>query len=75
MTTNASVGPTPTEIRVQKDKAGLIISFDDGSRYTLSAEYLRVESPSAEVKGHGTNTAVTVPGKRAVTISNVEPEL
>ncbi len=73
MTTSASGGPAPTEIRIQKDRAGLTIAFDDGSQYTLPAEYLRVESPSAEVKGHGVNTAVTVPGKRNVKIADAEP--
>ena len=64
---------TPTEIRIQKDRTALTIAFDNGRQYTLSAEYLRVESPSAEVKGHGASTAVTVPGKRNVKIANAEP--
>ena len=73
MTDRAGDGPTPTEIRILKDRAGLTIAFDDGTEYSLSAEFLRVESPSAEVKGHGTDTAVTVPGKRQVKITDVEP--
>jgi len=42
----------PTEIRLMKDKRTLCVSFEDGSHFHLAAEYLRVESPSAEVKGH-----------------------
>ena len=72
MTAAASNDPLPTEIRVLKDRSGLTVAFDDGNSFSLSAEYLRVESPSAEVKGHGANTAVTVPGKRHVTIANLE---
>lgn len=63
----------PTEIRLQKDRKALIISFDDGSRYTLGAEYLRVKSPSAEVQGHSPEERKTVPGKRNVEILEVEP--
>ncbi len=63
----------PTEIRLQKDRKALVISFDDGSRYTLSAEYLRVKSPSAEVQGHSPEERKTVPGKRNVEILEVEP--
>ena len=65
--------PAPTEIRIQKDRSGLAISFDDGQSYELSAEYLRVESPSAEVKGHSPSQAVTLGGKRHVKIANAEP--
>ena len=65
--------PAPTEIRIQKDRAGLTVTFDDGQAFTLSAEYLRVESPSAEVKGHGPDQAVTLGGKRHVKITNAEP--
>lgn len=68
---NAAVWPT--EIRLQKDRKALVISFDDGSRYTLSAEYLRVKSPSAEVQGHSPEERKTVPGKRNVEIMEVEP--
>lgn len=63
----------PTELRLRKRDAVLEIDFDDGARYALRAEYLRVESPSAEVKGHGPATRKTVGGKRAVTITHIEP--
>lgn len=63
----------PTEIRVGKDKAGITVSFDDGSQFTYSAEYLRVMSPSAEVQGHSPDQRVTVGGKKHVRIVNVEP--
>ena len=43
----------PTEIRLKKAEKRLEIDFDDGTTFRLSAEYLRVESPSAEVQGHG----------------------
>ncbi|MEO1985691.1 MAG: DUF971 domain-containing protein [Martelella sp.] len=61
----------PTEIRVSKDRKSLTVTFDDGARYALPAEMLRVLSPSAEVKGHGPGQAVTVPGKRNVEIMTV----
>lgn len=63
----------PTEIRLQKDRRGLVVSFDNSATYTLSAEYLRVHSPSAEVQGHHPDKRVTVAGKRDVEISAVEP--
>ncbi len=63
----------PTEIRLSKDKAQLTVQFDDGSAHTLSAEYLRVMSPSAEVQGHSPDQRRTVGGKRNVTIRAVEP--
>ena len=63
----------PTEIRLAKDKRFLTVSFDDGSVYSLSAELLRVMSPSAEVKGHSKAERKTVGGKRNVAILTVEP--
>ncbi len=65
--------PTPTEIRLKKAEKRLEVDFDDGSRFAFTAEFLRVESPSAEVQGHGPNERRTVPGKRNVGISGVEP--
>lgn len=62
----------PTEIRLSEDKDALSIGFDDGARFRISAELLRVESPSAEVQGHAPHEKVTVPGKRAVRITAVE---
>jgi DUF971 family protein len=63
----------PTEIRLSKDRRTLYIAFDDGTSYALSAELLRVESPSAEVQGHGPTQKKTVPGKAEVEILKVEP--
>jgi DUF971 family protein len=60
--------PWPTELRVSKDRRQLSISFDDGTSHTLSAEMLRVLSPSAEVQGHGAGQKKTVPGKQDVGI-------
>jgi DUF971 family protein len=45
--------PTAVEIRLEKATQVLEVAFDDGTRFSLPAEYLRVESPSAEVQGHG----------------------
>lgn len=64
--------PWPTDIRVKRAERTLEIEFDDGSSYALSAELLRVESPSAEVQGHGEGKTV-VAGKRNVNISSVDP--
>lgn len=63
----------PTELRVSKDKRTLTVQFDDGSRFALPAEALRVLSPSAEVQGHTPSQRVTVSGKRNVQIVGVEP--
>ena len=63
----------PTEIRLAKDKRTLHVAFDDGRSFDLSAEYLRVSSPSAEVQGHSPSERKTVPGKRDVMILGVEP--
>jgi DUF971 family protein len=60
----------PTELRVSEDRRTLTVAFDDGSRFALPAEMLRVLSPSAEVQGHGPGQKVTVPGKRMVGIRN-----
>lgn len=61
------------EIRLAKDRRSLTIVFDDGSAFTLSAELLRVTSPSAEVQGHSEAERKTVGGKRNVTILTVDP--
>ena len=65
--------PWPTELRLSKDKRILAIAFDTGERSDLSAEYLRVKSPSAEVQGHAPEERKTVPGKRDVMILEVLP--
>lgn len=63
----------PTELRLAKDKRSLRIVFDDGTAFDLSAEYLRIASPSAEVQGHSPAERKVVPGKRDVQIIAVEP--
>jgi len=63
----------PTEIRLAKDRRTLHVVFEDGAGFALPAELLRVESPSAEVQGHGPTQKKTVPGKREVEIIAVEP--
>ncbi|WP_135469584.1 gamma-butyrobetaine hydroxylase-like domain-containing protein [Crenalkalicoccus roseus] len=65
--------PRPTEIRLKRAEKLLEIAFDDGARFRLPAEYLRVESPSAEVQGHGPGQKVIVAGRRHVGILRVEP--
>jgi DUF971 family protein len=65
--------PIATEIRLRRSSRVLEVSFDDGSRFELPFEYLRVHSPSAEVKGHGPGQEVLVLGKEQVGIAAVEP--
>ena len=63
----------PTELRLKKAEKVLEIAFDDGARFSLPAEYLRVESPSAEVQGHGPDQKQLVFGRAHVGILAVEP--
>ena len=63
----------PTEIRLHKDHSALTIAFEDGANFTLPAEYLRVESPSAEVQGHSAADRQLVAGKREVRIQELIP--
>lgn len=63
----------PTEIRLRRAEKLLEVDFDDGARFSYPAEYLRVESPSAEVQGHGPNERRTIAGKRNVGVVGVEP--
>ena len=65
--------PWPTELRLHKDRKTLTIVFDDGVSFDLSAEYLRVRSPSAEVQGHSPGERKTVAGKKGVAILEVNP--
>ncbi len=65
--------PNCTELRLKTAERALEVAYDDGSRFTLPAEYLRVESPSAEVQGHGPGQKTTVGGRRHVGIMKVEP--
>ena len=63
----------PEEIRLSKAKDSLFVKFDNGYEITLTAELLRVESPSAEVQGHGSGQKTTPAGKANVTIAAIEP--
>lgn len=71
--TDKSLTPWPTELRLAKDRKSLTVAFDNGERFELAAEYLRVKSPSAEVQGHSPDERKTVPGKRDVMILEVQP--
>src|SRR5690606_34316046 len=63
----------PTELRVSSNRKLLTVAFENGERFELSAELLRVLSPSAEVQGHSPEQRVTVGGKREVQIMQMEP--
>ena len=65
--------PVPTEIKLHTASRLLEVSFDNGSTYRLPFEFLRVYSPSAEVRGHGVGQGVLQTGKRDVTITDIEP--
>lgn len=65
--------PIATEIRVRRTTWSLDVSFDDGHVANLPAEYLRVESPSAEVQGHAPDQKILVSGKQDVNIASVDP--
>ena len=62
----------PTEITLHKQQRSLEIAFDDGARFDLPCEYLRVNSPSAEVQGHGPGQEVLQLGKEEVNIEKIE---
>ena len=64
----------PSEINVHKKTATLELVFEDGQRFALAAEYLRVFSPSAEVQGHSPGQAVLQHGKRNVQFMDIEPQ-
>jgi DUF971 family protein len=68
-----STAPWPLEIRLKSTEKLLEIDFDDGSKFKYPAELLRVESPSAEVQGHGAGQKTIVAGRRHVGIMAVEP--
>ena len=63
----------PTEITLHQKSKQLEIAFDDGARYRLGYEFLRVHSPSAEVRGHGPGQEVLQTGKQDVNVLGVEP--
>jgi DUF971 family protein len=69
----AAASVRATEIRLRRAEKTLEVAFDDGSRFALPAELLRVESPSAEVQGHTPGQKKLVPGRRHVNIMEIEP--
>jgi DUF971 family protein len=72
LSTSKATPAWPVEIRLPKDRRALHVSFDDGQVFGLSAELLRVTSPSAEVQGHSEAERKTIGGKRTVTILSVD---
>ena len=68
-----TAAPWPVELRLKKAEKQLEVSFDDGKKFSLPAEYLRVESPSAEVQGHGPGEKIIVAGRAHVGIMELEP--
>ena len=65
--------PIPTEIKLHQKSREMELSFPDGSHFRLSYEFLRVHSPSAEVRGHGPGQETLQTGKRNVEILALEP--
>ncbi|CAN5745940.1 MAG: DUF971 domain-containing protein [Gammaproteobacteria bacterium] len=65
--------PFPAEIKLHRQSRVLEVTFNDGNRFDLPCELLRVYSPSADVKGHGPETAVLQTGKEQVNITLIEP--
>ncbi|MCP5367766.1 MAG: DUF971 domain-containing protein [Hyphomicrobiales bacterium] len=73
MTTQFGSRHHPKEIRLKKDEKVLEVDFEDGKTFRLPAELLRVESPSAEVQGHGPGQKTIIAGRRHVGIMEVTP--
>jgi len=73
MTQENKTLPRPTEIKLHQASKILEVAFDDGERFQLSCEYLRISSPSAEVRGHGPGQEVLQIGKEEVNITSIEP--
>ncbi|MEI9930943.1 MAG: DUF971 domain-containing protein [Rhizomicrobium sp.] len=71
--TEAAARPWPTELRLDSARTTFTIVYDNGQRFGLPAEYLRVESPSAEVQGHGPGQKQVVTGKENIKIDRLEP--
>ncbi len=65
--------PVPSEIRLRKADRVLSLRYEDGTQFDLSFEYLRVHSPSADVRGHGSGQEVLQTGKEQVGIERIEP--
>lgn len=68
-----STPPKPTDVKLHQKSRVLEISFEDGAHFHLPCEYLRIYSPSAEVRGHGPGQEVLQTGKENVNILNIEP--
>ena len=68
-----TVDTPPLEIRLRKASRVVSLEFEDGSRFELPFEYLRVHSPSAEVRGHGAGQEVLQTGKEDVQVTRIEP--
>lgn len=68
-----ATAPVPEEIRLRRKTRVLELAYGDGQRFELPCEYLRVNSPSAEVQGHGPGQAILLVGKEQVAISEIEP--
>jgi len=73
MIEHASPQIWPIRIQILAQEKMLEVEFDDGIHFTYTAEYLRVHSPSAEVKGHGSSQRCIVAGCQKVGITSVEP--
>ncbi len=71
--TAGAAKPWPVELKLNAAKTQVTVEYDTGERFVLPAEYLRVESPSAEVQGHGAGQKQIVTGKAAVTIRALQP--
>jgi DUF971 family protein len=69
----AGPAPWPQEIRYTQETKSLVVAFDNGATFTYPAELLRVESPSAEVQGHGAGEKQIVAGRSHIGIMKVEP--
>jgi len=73
MAADQEAQPWPSELRVSRREKRLDVTFDNGARFSFPAEFLRVESPSAEVQGHGPGQKTIVSGRRHVGIMELEP--
>jgi DUF971 family protein len=69
---NRNDSPLPAEIKLDRDHRQLTIVYGDGTSFKMSSEYLRVHSPSAEVRGHGGEGTLQL-GKQDVTITDIQP--
>jgi DUF971 family protein len=73
MSGSPEIPPLPTELKLRRGRRELDVAFSDGFAHRLTAEFLRVHSPSAEVTGHRSGEGVLVTGKRNVAIERIEP--